>query len=767
MSTPRKPLFERLPEIYRIRDTEQTPPGQFEAYLGALDSVFSAVRDDVETLYHNLFIEHCDDWVVPYIGDLLGTSHLKGDPWTLRADVARTVRLRRRKGTLGAVESLAHALSGWAVHAVEMRERLAWNQHLNHQRPDAGGAPPLSLVTSISAAVRGGTVNLRDPAVLSLANGPFDPFAHVVDVKPPGPGYNLPDLVVYLWRLTAYTVPVCKPMLRGPIQVLSPAGPDDAGFAVRFDAHPVGEPMVLFNTWTYRADDDPPNLTDIDAVPGPMPTARLTQDTPAGNPAAYLQVLLYAVLPPPAGGTVGLTLHLPDAAAVNGIAWRYRGANLCAWENGLHPPLRRHEIIVDPEHGRVLFGLQSNAEAQIVQDQLLLSETYGFSGPTGAHPIPRASAQAQWNVVPIKVNAHTDAAPATALQRALDNLPAAAGPVIVEIEDSLTHELDLQFVAGIGDEGGLKVLRLSAPLWIRAATGQRPVIRLKRPLALRPDQVSGAAGKALMATLSVRLEGLYITKADTFTGDALIERAALNQLAIDGCTLDPGGALALKMDGSRLPLITAMKLTNDYGFTVAAEEMAFDQTPALYVKRSILGKLEIDSDYELSLSDSIVDAGSGTGAATPALALAAASGDPQLEWGPRLTIDGLTCFGRLRVWSGAGAGGVFVHRLEVHDTQAGCIRFSYFSGDGDRLPQHHGCVFGTSARLAFVRELYGHPAYAQLRRDCDSRILEQGPNADEMGAFGYLRNTHKWKNIGIRQREFMPAGIRAVLLPIT
>jgi len=556
-------------------------------------------------------------------------------------------------------------------------------------------------------------------------------------------------------------------MLRGPIQVLAPVGPDDAGFAVRFDTHPVGEPMVLFNTWTYRADDDPPNLTDVDAVPGPMPIARLTQDTPAGNPAAYLQVLLYSVLPPPAGGTVGLTLHLPDIAAVNGIAWRYRGANLCAWENGLLPPLRKHEIVIDPERGRVLFGLQSNGEAQTVRDQLLLSETYGFSGPTGAHPIPRASAQAQWNVVPIKVNGHTDAAPATALQRALDNLPAAGGPVVVEIEDSLTHELDLQLVAGSGDEGGLKVLRLSGSLWIRAATGQRPVIRLKRPLAFRPEQVLGSAGQALMATLSVRLEGLYITKADAFTGDALIERAALNQLAIEGCTLDPGGALALAMDGSRLPLITAIKFTNDYGFTDAGEETAFDQTPALYVKRSILGKLEIDSDYELSLSDSIVDAGSGVGAATPALAIAAASGDPELEWGPHLTVSGLTCFGRVRVWSGQGAGGIFVHRLEVHDTQAGCIRFSYFSGDGDRLPQHHGCVFGTSARLAFVRELYGHPAYAQPRRDCDRRILEQGPDADEMGAFGYLLNTHKWKNIGIRQREFMPAGIRAVLLPIT
>lgn len=73
MSTPRLPLYERLPEIYRLRDAGQSPPGQLEAYLGLIDEVLRAVRDDTEGLYHNQFIETCDDWVVPYIGDLLGT----------------------------------------------------------------------------------------------------------------------------------------------------------------------------------------------------------------------------------------------------------------------------------------------------------------------------------------------------------------------------------------------------------------------------------------------------------------------------------------------------------------------------------------------------------------------------------------------------------------------------------------------------------------------------------------------------------------------
>ena len=98
MSSPRLDLYKRLPEIYRIRDAEQLPAGQLEAYVGLIDNVHSSIRDDIESLGRDAFIESCSDWVIPYIADLLGTSHLSGDPWTLRADVARTINHRRRKG---------------------------------------------------------------------------------------------------------------------------------------------------------------------------------------------------------------------------------------------------------------------------------------------------------------------------------------------------------------------------------------------------------------------------------------------------------------------------------------------------------------------------------------------------------------------------------------------------------------------------------------------------------------------------------------------
>jgi phage tail-like protein len=762
----RLPLFQRLPEIYRLRDVEQTPPGQLEAFVGVIDEVAQAIHDDIDALYQDLFIETCAPWVIPYIADLLGTSHLSGDPHDLRADVARTVRNRRRKGTLGAVESVVHALSGWAVHAVELRDRLLWEQHLNHQRPDAGGVPPLSLAASIAAPARGGSVTLRDPALLSLLGGPFDPFGHSVDLKPPlhgETGYNLPNLAIFLWRLKSYRPAVTKPVFRA-IANLGPAAPGDALFAVRFDLHPMGEPMVLFNSHRYRADDDPPNLAGEDAVPGPMPPARLTADSPAGRPDAYVEVATYPDPPPPpapGSAAVGLVLHLP-ATPFAGASWRLRGANLCAWEAGLRPKLRAHEIVVDPLRGRVLFGAigaDQTVEAERLRDKLLVSASTGFTGPTGAWPIGRDALPTQWaEGAPLvrRVNFHADP---NGLRKALDLLPTLTQPLIVEIGDSMTHDLDLSLVAGIGTEGGASVLRLARSLWIRAASGQRPVIRLARPLGFRPDDLD-------RQLLTARLEGLYLTRGAGFAaGAALIERAALDRLEIAGCTLDPGGFL--RLDGTRAPLRAGLRLADGYGFALPAEAARFAQTPEIRLEQSIAGPLAIDPGYRLTTVGSIVDAGSGVGVNPAALALGAATGDPELGWGPDLTVDGLTCFGRMRPFRATGQGGLWVARLEVHDNQSGCLAHCYFSGDHDRLPPNHDCVFGPGPRLRFSGESFGLPGYAQLTTCTDRRIREGGPGADEIGAFGPLGLAHKTKNIAIRLREFMPIGVRPVLVPVT
>lgn len=802
----RVPLYNRLPEIYRIKDAEQLPAGQLQHYLELVEFIYSAIHENIESLYHDLFIDTCDDWVIPYIGDLLGTSALKGDPLTLRADVADTIALRRRKGTLGAIERLTYNLTRWGVHCVELRENLVWHQHLNHQRPDEGGKPPYrdrfltgelqpsptlnrpELHRQANQAVRGGTVPVRDPALLSLLNTPFDPFAHLPDLKPPALGnirYNLPNLAIFLWRLATYRVDISRPVMRGITDRSGTATGSQATFIVRLDVHPgeagrsYTEPVRLFNTARFDPERQPPVVSLVDETPGPIPPARLTQGSIAGVPAQYVSVEIYdpASLVDPNNPVLevlnlseaGLQFHLPQPPFL-GEDWTFRGANLCAWEAGLRSPLNNREIAIDPLIGRVVIGVATEVEATALQERLLLTYTSAAVGPVGAHPISRASAPQTWlgePVTTVVVNYHHNP---NGLQEALHDIADLTTPLVIEIRDSMTHVLDLGAIANPVLEAGGANLQLNRSLIIRASSGQRPTIVLTQPLRFRPTHVVGTTPEeqtqfdAVMDRLTVRLEGLYLTRRHDFPADEpLIARAALDRLELMGCTLDPGGFQQLS--GDRAPIQPSLRLQQPYGFADADAEREFKQTPQIIIQRTITGPLLIDTGYSLSLTDAILDAGAGVN--DDALSRFAVSGgtDPASGWGPPTTVSGVTVFGRMRVETLQGKGGIWVHRLEVLNNQTGCLKFSYFSGQGDRLPQNHACV--TGATLRFVSEVFGQPAYAQLDNTTDFRVLEQGPNEDAMGAFGFLLEAHKWRNLQIRYREFMPVGIRPLLIPVT
>src|SRR5258708_27068023 len=126
-------LYELLPVIYRQRDAEQAL--QLRALLRVIAEQVKVVEDDISQLYENWFIETCQDWLVPYIGDLIGYQvvHEAGEPGDVttaegqlrnsilipRADVANTIHDRRRKGTLRLLEELPNDVAGCPAHAVE------------------------------------------------------------------------------------------------------------------------------------------------------------------------------------------------------------------------------------------------------------------------------------------------------------------------------------------------------------------------------------------------------------------------------------------------------------------------------------------------------------------------------------------------------------------------------------------------------------------------------------------------------------------------
>lgn len=780
MSDARVPLYDRLPAIYRIRDAEQSPAHQLRAYLAAVEAAFGALHADIAQLYEDLFIDTCDDWVIPYIADLLGTSHLKGDARTLRADVADTIALRRRKGTLGAIERLAVNLTGWSCRCVELRENLGWSQHLNHQRPDAGGSmlngdETLALAggtpPSRFTVPRGGTATLRDPAMLDLLGTPFDPFAYTADVKPAA-GYarhiNLPNLAVFLWRLADYRLPLVRPLARS-FTDLGPQGGDLAQFALRFDLHPLDLPVRLFNTGrpgfklAQAAGGATTALTNIDAVPGPMLDARITTDSPAGHPEAYAAVDYYDdAVSPPQGfdlGDVGLHLFLPrslepllvPADPTQPWRWRWRGDNLCAWEAGLRRALRHGEIIVDPDIGRLLIGVNTAAQRDAIAgdgaagSRLFVSFTYGAAGPVGAHPVTRTVTAA-----PAGAQVHTVRAlgGGPSLQQVLGSLDPAVRHVVVEIADSFVHPLNV----------GL--LRVRETLTIRAVGEHRPVVLLARPL-----QFSALNAAAASPTHPVvRLEGLYIAPGESFPGgSALITRAALARLELISCTLAPGGHRL--RNGMRAAMIAALRLTNDYGFATQAEQDAFVPTPDLVLQHCITGALAVDERYRLDIQSCIVDAGQGVGNAPMSVYAIGAASVPDTRWGAALSFDGLTCLGNTRVSTVSGMGGLFAQPFEVLDNQHGCIKWSAFPAAGNRLPPNHFCVQG--APLRFTSEWFNDPGYGQMSLDSDARLRTLGPDDDAMGAFGFLLEAHKWTNLQVRLREFTPVGVRPLVVPIT
>ncbi len=216
-------LYDLMPVVYRMRDADQGYP--LRDFLRVLATQANVLEQDITRLYNNWFIETCDDWVVPYIGDLIGYTLLPeaatlgedgsnavrlGRVLAPRADVANTIDARRRKGTLSLLEDLARDSAGWPARAVEFYKLLGWMQHLDHQHPH-----------------RGGNANLHDPGVMQRigwANGAFDPLAHSVDVRRMGSArrrgrYGIPDVADFAFRLRNY------PVTESPAYCLEERGP--------------------------------------------------------------------------------------------------------------------------------------------------------------------------------------------------------------------------------------------------------------------------------------------------------------------------------------------------------------------------------------------------------------------------------------------------------------------------------------------------------------------------------------------------------------
>lgn len=234
--TARTRLFELLPAALRQRDAELGSP--LAALLGLVGDQVLQLREDLRQLYDDQFIETCAEWVVPYIGDLIGHEPRHGTLPRIaspRAEVARTVGYRRRKGTVAVLQQVGQDVTGWPTRVTEVFRILATTQNLNFTRPDHAFTPDLRRARPLQARRTG-----------------FSTIATRPDVRADRQ-QSLPDVVAHVWRLRAF-----------PLQRVTPFSID----ATRHTFSPLGDPTPLFSrpadTEAASARDD---LAD---VPGPI-----------------------------------------------------------------------------------------------------------------------------------------------------------------------------------------------------------------------------------------------------------------------------------------------------------------------------------------------------------------------------------------------------------------------------------------------------------------------------------------------------------------
>ena len=186
-------LYQLIPAVYRIRDAEQS--GVLRALCEVLAEDIAVLRENLDQLYDDQFIETCADWVAPYIGDVIGyrTLHAVTERTrSAKAEVANTIAYRRRKGTATVLEQLARDVTGWNARVVEFFQSLETSQYMNHLRP-----------TNFT------TVDLRNWEALERRDTAFNQIAHSVDMRhidTQQGRYNIPNIGLFLWRLDAFAV---------------------------------------------------------------------------------------------------------------------------------------------------------------------------------------------------------------------------------------------------------------------------------------------------------------------------------------------------------------------------------------------------------------------------------------------------------------------------------------------------------------------------------------------------------------------------------
>jgi len=562
-------LYALLPAVVRRRDAERGYP--LRDLVAILAEQGDHVDRDIRRLYDDQFIETCQDWVVPYLGDLLGVRGTFDDPaLSSRAEVANTLGYRRRKGTGAVLEQLARDVTRWPARVVEFFQLLATNQHLNHVRP-----APMA------------TVDLRQALQLELVDGPLDQAAHTIDVRRVAPRegwHNIPHVGLFVYRLQSY-----PQLLVQPHVVDEPLG--------RYTFSTLGQAAPLFIH--PQSETGPASIAEEINLPVPLRKRFLHEDLSQESSASDL-------FGP--GLSLGVFELVADRWSL--VSGTVAACDLADWDRVLPPEVA---VAIDPERGRLRF-----TDPTSVPEEIRVSSYHGFSADIGGGQYDRSDTLTDVTDLAddsrFYVGSASDpevlgrpeiditsprffedlASALVAAQAAWPTDPASATR-LVEIVDSRTYAETLPALS----------IPANRRLIVRAADGQRPTV-----LPSGAIMIAGADGSGL------ELDGLWIGDHGLEVAESLDSLVLRHLTLVPGYSLDengdPGtpGAVSLIIEGNATEasisrsILGGMRTAPEATTTVADSildvhdsetAVAFGGGPVTIVRSTVIGRLETAS----------------------------------------------------------------------------------------------------------------------------------------------------------------------------
>nr|WP_320192957.1 hypothetical protein [uncultured Desulfobacter sp.] len=468
-------IYELLPAIYRLRDSEKGGP--LKALLSVISSQVELLEENLDQLYDDQFIETCADWVVPYIGDLIGYRPLHGVVSSVsspRAEVANTIAFRRRKGTASMLEQLARDVTGWDARVVEFFQLLATTQFMNHVRREN-----LSLVF------------LKQWEPLENIESPFDSMAHLADVRRIGSSqgkYNIPNIGVFLWRIQAY------PLTDSPAVKLNNDEHD-----LRYFFHPLAIDTPLIGK--PERERDISHIAEQINVPMEISRRMLHEYLNAyyGNGKSFC---------------ITCDGELIDDSQI--IACNLADTGTGAWAHQPPEVDDGAKVFVDPVLGRIALP-----QSLKPGNSVTVNFHYGFSADLGGGAYERADTfnLTQTPETPVIHIPGEQATILDAFQEASNRYANGHKSVVIEIRDN-----------GRYAEAITCLLKENQRIELRAANGFRPTLVLQQDW-----EITGSKGAELI------LNGLLVCGETIYTKETLSNLSLFHCTLVPGLQLEPNG----------------------------------------------------------------------------------------------------------------------------------------------------------------------------------------------------------------------------------